>query len=117
MFSTWTMRLKPNPLIMTEHSDNSKSGLVKVALISLVIILPLTCILLYRLNAIGPDLLSKILMIPLMPGLIIYVMTGDVHFGRPIAMQIIGIAFGSLIFWTPLIYWIYGRWKKKKTNS
>lgn len=54
------------------------------------------------------------LIIPSMPGFIIYVLvTGDIHGWQPgpigQAGRIIVTTLGSWIFWTPLIYWIYKR--------
>lgn len=56
------------------------------------------------------------LIIPSMPGFIIYVLlTGDIHGWQPgpigQAGRIIVTTLGSWIFWTPLVYWIYKRLK------
>ena len=57
------------------------------------------------------------LIIPSMPGFILYVLiTGDIHGWQPgpigQAGRIIVTTLGSWIFWTPLVYWIYKRLRK-----
>jgi hypothetical protein len=61
--------------------------------------------------------LVGVLIIPSMPGFILYVLlTGDIHGWQPgpigQAGRIIVTTLGSWVFWTPHIYWIYRRLKK-----
>src|SRR4051794_10425853 len=58
--------------------------------------------------------LVGVLIIPSMPGFILYVLvTGDIHGWQPGPIgqvgRIVVTTLGSWVFWTPLIYWIYKR--------
>jgi hypothetical protein len=62
---------------------------------------------------------SGLFIIPSIPGFIIYVLvTGDIHGWQPgpigQAGRIVVTTLGSWIFWTPVIYWIYKRRRKRK---
>jgi hypothetical protein len=62
--------------------------------------------------------LTGLLLIPSMPGFLIYVLvTGDIHGWQPgpigQAGRIVVATLGSWIFWTPLINWFDKRIKRK----
>lgn len=62
--------------------------------------------------------LVGLLIIPSIPGFLVYVLvTGDIHGWQPGPIgqvgRIIVTTLGAWIFWTPLIYWIYRRIKRK----
>jgi hypothetical protein len=90
----------------------------KVALITLAVLTPIT-ILSDILESKGDDTLMAIFMLPLMPGFIIYIIvTGDIHGWQPGPIgqggRIIVTILGAWIFWTPIIYWIYNKVKRRK---
>jgi hypothetical protein len=96
---------------MTVKKSNGKFWVI--ALVTLLILMITTTI---------ADVFdSGLLIIPSMPGFIIYVlMTGDIHGWQPgpigQAGRIIVTAVGSWIFWTPLIYWSYKRRQNKNSG-
>lgn len=98
---------------MTDEKAKSKFWII--ALLTLVVLTITTTI---------ADVFdSGLFIITSMPGFIIYVLvTGDIHGWTPgpigQAGRIAVTTFGSWMFWTPLIYWIYKRrLKRKKRDS
>lgn len=102
-----------------ERDEKIKSRFWTIALVTLVVltITTTTADILDTNNSesgfVGP------LIILSMPGFVIYVLvTGDIHGWQPGPIgqvgRIVVTTLGSWVFWTPLIYWIYKKLRKKK---
>lgn len=102
--------------------DKTKNSLWTIALMTLLVLIITTTTgdILDTNNS--ESELAGLLIIPSIPGFIIYVLvTGDIHGWQPGPIGQVGrisvTTLGAWIFWTPLIYWIYKRRLRKKHNA
>jgi hypothetical protein len=101
-----------------EEKEKRKRNFWKIAFIILGVLTPIAVIS-DIMESKGDDTLMAMLMIPLMPGFLIYVLvTGDIHGSQPGPVGqggwIIVTILGSWIFWTPLVYRLYKKRRRSK---
>lgn len=102
----------------TGEKEQRKHNFWKIAFIILGVITPIAVIS-YIMESKGDDTLMGMFMLPLMPGFLVYVLvTGDIHGWQPGPIgqggRIIVTILGSWIFWTPLVYWLCNRRRKRR---
>jgi hypothetical protein len=102
---------------MTTQPARKRVTFLKVALIMFPIIALLTATTFYILDTNFELLIGRILLVPLLPGLLMYALfTGDVHLGQTTAGMIF-TGLGTWIFWSIVLYLFYNRKKNKKIND